>query len=124
MKTNLPTQLDKLGDLLERGWCQGIYARDKNGLLVDELSDKAVCFCIQGGINKIADPYGYNFRDRMRDALAHTLTLELIEGLPESIAQRVPPVCNGELIEWNDKEDRTQDQVVKLCRDTAQRLRA
>ncbi len=120
----LPRVLDKLGGLLERGWCQGIYARSKKGRKINELSDKAVCFCIQGGINNVSQGFGKDFRHRMREALAQTLTIELQEGLPKSIAQRMPLVCGAELIEWNDKNDRTQYQVVKLCRDTAQRLRA
>lgn len=119
----LPTQLDKLGDLIARGWCQGVYARSKRGRKVNEGSELAVCFCIQGGINKLSAPHGYDFRHRMREVLAATLTIELREGLPKSIAQRIQAVCGAELIEWNDKVDRTQDQVVKLCRDTAQRLR-
>ena len=120
----LPRVLDKLGGLLERGWCQGIYARSKKGRKVNELSAKAVCFCIQGGINNVSQGFGKDFRHRMREALAQTLTIELREGVPASIAQRMPAVCGAELIEWNDKVDRTQYQVVKLCRDTAKRLRA
>lgn len=116
----LSTHLDKLGDLLDKGWCKGVYARSKSGDKIDELSQRAVCFCISGGINKVAASRGKDFRQRMCDALSKTLTLELMDGLPNSIAQKMPPVS---IIKWNDKNDRTQQQVVKLCRDTAQRLR-
>lgn len=123
----LPEHLDELGDLIEHGWCQGIYARDKDGKKINELSDKAVCFCISGGIMRISEPHGRHVRRHMRAALEKTLTLQMAADLPERLIG--PKVASfffteGGLIGWNDKADRSREQVVKLCRDAAQRLRA
>ena len=122
----LPEHLDELGDLIEHGWCQGIYARDKDGKKINELSQKAVCFCISGGIMRISEPHGRHVRRHMRAALEKTLTLQMIANLPEAlIGQRLSAFSTeGGLVGWNDKGARSQEQVVKLCRDAAQRLRA
>ena len=121
----LPRVLDKLGDLLEQGWCQGAYARGKSGRQIDEHSKSAVCFCIQGGINKIARDIGNDSRQDMRAALAYTLTRELQDGLPNLNAHVTHVyVSESELASWNDTPGRTKRDAVKLCRDTAQRLRA
>ncbi len=120
----LPAHLDKLGDLLDKGWCQGLYAQNESGLQVSYISDEAVCFCIVGGIDKVAHKLEKAFRHLMGAALADSLTLGLMNGLPNSTINKTPSVREGELTDWNDKADRTKEQVVKLCKDTAQRLRA
>ncbi len=40
-----------------KNWCQGTYARDKNGMEVDSQDSTAVSFCATGALRKI---YGEN----------------------------------------------------------------
>ena len=41
-------------NLLEKGWTQGTYARDKNGASVDYRDPEACSFCISGVLKKVA----------------------------------------------------------------------
>ena len=50
---NLDTAiLIKTRELLEKGWIRGCLARDKDGEAVQIKSDKAVSFCLIGGLHK------------------------------------------------------------------------
>jgi hypothetical protein len=40
--------------IAERGWCQRALARDRNGRMVDPLSDEAAEFCPHGAIVRAA----------------------------------------------------------------------
>lgn len=49
--------------LIERGWCQGTYARNKNGYSVEFDSPQATQFCIMGALNRV----GLNIEDYRKD---------------------------------------------------------
>lgn len=40
-------------DLVAKGHCHGTYARDRDGLKVDCLSDRAVSFCMLGAVRRV-----------------------------------------------------------------------
>ena len=102
---SVAADVDRVAKVVESGWCQGAYARDEDGEDVFEGSEAAVSFCIAGAILTTMVDDGP--RHGVRDCLAHTLG-----------------IAGDELIGWNDHENRTQTQVVDLCRDTAKRLRS
>lgn len=39
--------------LLERGWCQGAYARDEDGAICPAWSERAVRFCLSGACYRV-----------------------------------------------------------------------
>jgi len=47
------TVLKKARKLIERGWCKGPYATDKDGNEVDQYSRKAVNFCAAGASDRV-----------------------------------------------------------------------
>lgn len=47
------TVLKRARKLVEKGWCKGPYATDKNGNEVDKYSKQAVCFCPAGASDRI-----------------------------------------------------------------------
>lgn len=47
--------LTKARALVEKGWVQGSYAEDAEGLHVDPCSEDAVCWCAAGAIRAAVD---------------------------------------------------------------------
>lgn len=109
MKTLLETQLEELEiakRLVQKGWTQGVLARDKHGKETREFSPEATCFCVVGACMRAKNdidpnPFtGIAFVDN-QNLLRTILTIQNF----------------GEIRfvdEWNDVEDRTQEQVVTL----------
>lgn len=46
-------RLKGVRDLLERGWCQGAYARDEDGVSIPVGSKNAVRFCLSGACHLV-----------------------------------------------------------------------
>lgn len=46
-------RLKGVRDLLERGWCQGAYARDADGIERPAGSEEAVRFCLSGACLRV-----------------------------------------------------------------------
>jgi hypothetical protein len=74
-------------------WTQGVYAKDSYGSEVDFNSEAAVCWCLQGAITHRYTSY----RDE--------------EGVFEDIQARL----GVHLVDWNDKDGRTLDEIRALC---------
>jgi hypothetical protein len=77
-------------------WTQGAYAKDANGYAVVETSNKAACFCSLGAI------YAANPRK---------------EGTPNWDAQLAARdlasvVGKQSIVNWNDEEGRTHEEVL------------
>ena len=91
---------NKVADLVEKGWTQGTSARTKSGARCDFQDTRAVSWCLSGAI--LAVYYG---------PLSVTSLTELRSYLGiGALASR-----------WNDHPDRTQEEVLKLLRETAKR---
>lgn len=99
--------LERGKEKIEQGWCQGEFAKDCNGLKVDEVTPEAVEWCAMGGFLRAY----------------HELCLSVGEG-PEPGAYKVAersllmacPMLEG-IDCWNDAEGRTQESVVHLYND-------
>ena len=86
-------------DLVEKGWTQGALARDQYGVEVPCDSPTAVCWCLSGALDLASWEVRVN----------HWMKLTSYFKLYEAISV------------WNDRPDRTQEEVVKLLKDTAKR---
>jgi hypothetical protein len=73
-----------------QGWCQGVHARDKNGIKVLSVSDLATRWCAAGAL------------------LAVGATSEASELLLKTIGD--PP--HGSIPIWNDVPERSQADVL------------
>ena len=83
--------------LLESGWCQGGYAKDKDGNWCSELSDDADSFCVSGAIIRASKDTGVSV-DELFDIFNHTLDIE-----------------NKEYPwEWNDMQYQTKENVISV----------
>ena len=94
---------------IKKGWCQGGFAFDKKGELI-ESSDKkdyknAVKFCTLGAVNATAKDWV--------EVEAANLILMIILGLS----------CDESLWRWNDKPWRTKKQVVSLFKKAIKKAR-
>lgn len=85
-------QLRAARALVERGWCQGVLARNKNGKKCGHRSKHAVCFCALGALYRGGLEY---WSDRFLHDAAEKLGA-------------VNPVC------FNDAPGRTQAEVLAL----------
>ena len=96
--------LSAAADLIERtGWTQEYFARQKNGLACDMLSDDAVCFCIRGAIGAVtfSHPHAYS---------------EIGETAQRMVADRVGLKYSCEIGKWNNHPLRTKEEVIAALR--------
>lgn len=86
--------------IIERGWCQGCEARDRNGNWVPTFSNKAVKFCTWGGVERAREELGIKWSPD--EAFA-------IEDLLLSCTKNQDDIAN-----WNDMPSRRKSQVLSL----------
>ena len=93
-------------DIVSRGWCQNAWARDSFGACVDSDSWHATTFCVTGAIGKAYRNYfGSNLDLSDQIYLGGELGAEFALG---GVADEE---LSG-LLDWNDHDDRTQQEVV------------
>lgn len=98
----------KAYEYIEKGWCQNVYARDKNGHIVDGLSTVATQWCVLGAINASTNAMLFH-RDGERE--------EMMCRYQEMLTQHLR-LNRRSLSSWNDDPSRTQSHVVsalKVC---------
>lgn len=78
--------------IFEKGWCQGVPARDANGNKVGRYSDEAVCFCVEAATEVASN------RDYYAGVFAR-------EALRKVISKR-------DIWQWNDHPKRTKEEVL------------
>ena len=89
----------KAWELLEqKGWCQGVYARNLYGRKVDPHHKSACRFCLLGALDKIYD----------------ATSIAMMEA-KQALYQHVIPHNMG-LAEWNDTKGRTREEVIEALR--------
>ena len=95
---------NKAADLVEKGWTRGAMARDDRGDDCEIGSDYAESWCLVGALN----------------LACRGLWLDggLAEGQYREIREGLRIDCS--LTAWNDGPGRTQKDVIKLLRDTAE----
>lgn len=94
--------------LIEQGWIQGVNARNEYGASVASGSPDATCWCLQGGLLRVARDLNKSGRDIMlvADVLDNTA---LLRG-------------SNDLVNYNDTPGRTKDEVLQLIDDTINSL--
>lgn len=85
----------------EGAWTQGIAARDADGYAIAATDARAVCWCLRGGLVKVA---GGN--NRLLDSAMSALKVDIRSGLAT----------------WNDQPQRTVDEVRQALRQAAARV--
>jgi hypothetical protein len=88
--------LGRTGDIIERGWCQHVSAKDKYGGEVRISDPEAVCFCLTGAVYKAADDHKFS------EIIAAACCRALREAIDN---QRIPL--------WNDSPWRIKEDVVR-----------
>ena len=93
--------------LLEKGWCQGEFAKNDAGELVTVVSGDACEFCAQGAIMRAAWELGVNYRG---DGSSHKATAygwaehHLVQGIEDVTGY------SHDIAHWND--DSNIDEVI------------
>ena len=106
-KQEVKKTVEDAKDLIERGWCQGDFAKDAKGDGCDSSDEEATEFCLIGVINKVTKcsgpTAGFN-------GMAWRLNSKIRNVLRKAIG-----ASSGEDLDtWNDSEERTQGEVVDL----------
>lgn len=93
--------LERAADLIEPegAWTQGVWARTTTGRACGPFEDGAACFCMRGALNRVS---GRSLVHDMADIRA-------VLGFPTSAS----------MARWNDRENRTQAEVVAKLREAA-----
>ena len=91
---------NKAADVVEKGWTQGTFARDKWGDECYFRDPLAVSWCLSGALSlAFNSPFGLNSYKTVRNYLRIGTSLSI----------------------WNDDPYRTQKDVVKFLREEAKR---
>ncbi len=100
--------LDRAIDLLMKfGWCQGTYAKDKEGRNIDLSSERAASFCVIGSIRRALEERKEMLPGQRWD------TRDLI--VREVARQARTWDCSDPMLaDWNDAETRTKAEVVNV----------
>lgn len=92
--------LTKARAVIERGWCQGCFARDAQGQPIESTDPLAETFCIRGAMRAVA-PNDYDVRARAHRHLEDVI-IALTDGDCDSIAS------------YNDDPDRTHAEILAV----------
>lgn len=98
---------------IKRGWCQKAYAVDAHGAPTLDHFPEARCWCAVGAIRRACSEFG----------------LDSLDSIPavKQLAQHIESeeVSDTEaVLEWNDVEGRTKEEVLKLFDRTIKDLKA
>ena len=101
--------LEAVAELLspEGRWTQRVFARNCVGLPINPESPSATCWCLQGAIQRIA---GENGSIGTLTTIAYAVSAQI-------------PTKEASISVWNDRHDRTQQQVVTVAKLAAARAR-
>jgi hypothetical protein len=102
-------KLDEARALIEKGWCQGEYARGKSGRKADPTGRYAACFCAVGALGAANRQWPWG----------GMLGLSELNAAIGSFRQGEVPI-----LDWNDIEWRTQAEVIEAFRKAAELARA
>jgi hypothetical protein len=108
-QTKVRAILVKAEELISSGWCKGVLARDRNDHGVNSDSKDAVSWCAMGAIDNAALGFVVDGKiprqewfELSRHARLLLRNLISVDSIPD----------------WNDKEGRTQSDVVEAFRGT------
>lgn len=105
--TSVKDLLIRARELIEKGWCQGAYAKDADGESVGATAQGATAFCIRGAILAVG-PLDYAVR-----APAYNLLENIVDQITQS-------PCDS-LAGYNDAPGRTHAEILAVF-DAALRL--
>ena len=114
---------------VERGWCQGHAAIDRNGEPVDPQDPEACAWDMIGAIDASACTHR-RYHPAVGDHFLHRETVAVVwrhlRGKRGSIARNIPLLASRSpertMVEWNDHAGRTQKDAVALLRDTIRKV--
>ncbi len=95
-------------EILERGWCQQIRARDKDGFQVDIESSDAVSFCLSGSIDL--------------SFISGVISVTNRRQLLDAISNKTDEMGFMTYVHYNDATKRTQQEVVELVKNAEQSI--
>ncbi|WNM70270.1 hypothetical protein [Myxococcus phage Mx1] len=82
--------------LIEKGWTQGVAARDDEGIPVPSTSPVATCWCVYGALSRAEDNLGY------QSGAPYAGAVDAIAGVSGKSLLAV----------WNDAPGRTKKEVL------------
>lgn len=97
----------KAWEIVQKGWCQKVYAQDADGNEVDYLESNARSWCIEGALFLV---YG---DDR---SVLKSKERQVRRAIEEQTGKRSENSCTV-LTDWNDSPDRQQSEVVRLLKE-------
>ena len=87
-----------VASFIEKGWTQGYFARDSNGMICEHYEPQAVSWCIIGAI-RAEYPNDFSQRQKCYNKLENILGSGL-----------------SSVVEFNDNPKRTKEEVLDLIR--------
>lgn len=116
MTKPLTEYVDKVIDIIQKGWTKGTYARTVNGRNVATMDKDACQFCLEGALARAAD--GWEHVEEYSVA-----EYEIREAVKRKFPGRGPHAnCCSELPAFNDNDSTTVDDVVLVLTEAKKRI--
>ncbi len=93
--------LRRARELVGKGWCQGAFARDAQGLAVGRYADSARAFCVLGAVDRASEG---------RHTEARDVALRVLGTATKKITGARAPGY------YNDQGGRTKEDIVALLK--------
>ena len=105
--------LERATQLLRKGWCQRVGARDAGGEQIDCLSKSAVQWCAVGAVEK-ASHMLFGEDESLRARLRTAAVNKLAQAVPDADKPEDLPKWDCVVSEYQDKHGRRLDEVLAL----------
>lgn len=103
-RTVLSTCLRQVREYVQRGWVQGVSAKNAKGRACMPTSKTATCWCITGAMTAASVELPSSYRG---------ILVSQAEGAIGSAAH-LKDNYGFDLISWNDRKGRTQEQILNV----------
>lgn len=114
-KPEIPGVLEQVAALLEGGWTQRQFAKDKDGkFVINPWDSQAVSFCVSGGVMRIC-------RSVYDEHPCSRVTMACLNAIHSEAGLQPRGNVYMELSMWNDAPERTAEKVIAVVRAAAKR---
>jgi hypothetical protein len=99
---------------VNKGWCQGHYARTAEGLAVSGKNGKAVQWCMQGAFNKV-------FSEEEGHDIGAVEWNDVVDKIDELVQPQIKPTYlpANLMVLFNDTPGRKKEEVIEVLEEAA-----
>ena len=107
--------IDKMVEILDKGWCQGKYTTKKNGELCDPEDPLATNYCLSGALFYACKILGlWDYPNHLEFIWISRAVVDSITKSPETYF--MPSEYRSIITTFNDDKDRKKEEVISVVK--------